>query len=138
MGPAKVSTRAFVQIEGSALKIPFAELKKLFGSSEEIRARILEFEQEQSLSLTQVAACNGLHQAEARLARWLLMASDRTESDVLRVTQEFLGMMLGASRTTVTVTAGVLQRAGLIEYRWGEVKSWIVRCSKQPHATVTR
>ena len=122
LGPARVSTRAFIQIAGTALKISFPELRRLFRTSEEIRARILEFEQAQSLSLSQVATCNGLHQAEARLARWLLMASDRTESNLLRVTQEFLGMMLGASRTTVTITAGLLQRAGLIEYRWGEVK----------------
>ena len=122
LGPAKVSTRAFLQIEGTALKIPFARLKSLFWKSEEIRTRILEFEQEQSLSLSQVAACNSLHQAEARLARWLLMASDRTQSDDLRVTQEFLGMMLGASRTTVTLTAGTLQRAGLLEYQWGAVR----------------
>ena len=122
LGPAKVSTRAFTQTAGSALKMSFPELRRLFWTSEEIRARILEFEQAQSLSLSQVATCNGLHQAEARLARWLLMASDRTGSSVLRVTQEFLGMMLGASRTTVTITAGLLQRAGFIEYRWGEVK----------------
>ena len=49
------------------------------------------------------------------------MAQDRTGTDVLDFTQEFLGMMLGARRTTVTVTAGVLQRSGLIEYRRGKV-----------------
>ncbi len=94
LGPAKVSTRAFVQIAGTALKISFLDLKSIFEDSKEFRSRVLEFEQEQTLTLSQVATCNGLHQAEARLARWLLMASDRTESDVLRVTQEFLGMML--------------------------------------------
>jgi CRP-like cAMP-binding protein len=82
----------------------------------------LEFVQEQTLSVSQIAGCNRLHEAEARLARWLLMAQDRTRSDVLNFTQEFLAMMLGAQRTTVTLVAGDLQRSGLIEYRRGRVK----------------
>ena len=70
----------------------------------------------------QIAGCNRLHEAEERLARWLLMAQDRTQSDVLNFTQEFLAMMLGARRTTVTLIAGALQKAGLIEYQRGHVK----------------
>ena len=122
LGPAKVSTNSFIQMDGSALKIPLPELKRAFLSSEEIRTRILEFHQEQSLTVSQIAGCNRLHEAEERLARWLLMVQDRTKSDMLSFTQEFLGMMLGARRTTVTLIAGALQRAGLIEYSRGRVK----------------
>ena len=122
MGPAKVSTNAFIQLEGTALKIPLSELRKAFRTSEEIRDRILEFYQEQSLTVSQIAGCNRLHEAEERLARWLLMAQDRVQSDVLNFTQEFLGMMLGSRRTTVTLIAGALQRAELIEYSRGKVK----------------
>jgi CRP-like cAMP-binding protein len=122
LGDAPVSTHCFVQLEATAMRIPLPQLQKEFDSSEEIRSRILEFVQEQTLSVSQLAACQRLHEAEARLARWLLMARDRTQSDTLDFTQEFLAMMLGAQRTTVTMVAGELQRRGLIEYRRGRVK----------------
>jgi len=121
MGPAKVSTNSFMQLSGAGLKIPFPELKKAFMESEEIRSRILEFNQEQSLTVSQIAGCNRLHEAEERLARWMLMANDRTQMNPLNFTQEFLGMMLGARRTTVTLVAGILQKAGLIEFTRGRV-----------------
>ena len=122
IGPAKIYTTSFIQLDGTAIRIPLSNLRTAFRSSEEIRDRILEFYQEQTLTLGQIAACNRLHEAEERLARWLLMAQDRTQSDVMSFTQEFLGMMLGSRRTTVTLIAGVLQRAGLIEYSRGRVR----------------
>jgi CRP-like cAMP-binding protein len=122
LGPAPVSTSCFVQLEAKALRIPFAKLQRAYQSSEEIRDRILEFVQTQALSLGQLAGCHRLHEAEERLARWLLMAQDRVQSDDLYFTQEFLAMMLGARRTTVTMVAGSLQRSGLIEYKRGRVK----------------
>ena len=69
----------------------------------------------------QSTACNAAHSVEQRLARWLLMAQDRMEADEFPLTQEFVAMMLGASRPTVTVVAGMLQRAGLIMYHRGRV-----------------
>ena len=122
LGPAKVSTGCFIQLTATALRLPFSELLRAFRTNEEIRDRILEFVQEQAVGLSQLAGCHRLHDAEERLSRWLLMAQDRTQSDVLNFTQEFLGMMLGARRTTVTVIAGVLQRSGLIEYQRGRVR----------------
>jgi CRP-like cAMP-binding protein len=71
--------------------------------------------------MAQSTACNAVHSAEQRLARWLLMARDRMDSDDFPLTQEFVAMMLGASRPTVTVVAGTLQKAGLIQYRHGRV-----------------
>jgi CRP-like cAMP-binding protein len=111
-----------MQMQGAGLKISLSDLRAAFESSEEIRDRVLEAVQEQALTIGQIAACNRLHEAEERLARWLLMARDRTQSDVLDITQEFLAVMLGARRTTVTMVAGALQRSGLIEYRRGRVK----------------
>ena len=61
--------------------------------------------------VAQSTACNAMHSVEQRLARWLLMAHDRMESDDFPLTQEFVAMMLGASRPTVTVVAGTLQKA---------------------------
>jgi CRP-like cAMP-binding protein len=69
----------------------------------------------------QSTACNAVHSIEQRLARWLLMARDRVESNGFPLTQEFAAMMLGASRPTVSVVAGTLQRAGLIKYHRGHV-----------------
>ena len=69
----------------------------------------------------QSTACNAVHSVEQRLARWLLMARDRMDDDNFPLTQEFVAMMLGATRPTVTVVAGTLQRAGLITYHRGHV-----------------
>jgi CRP-like cAMP-binding protein len=71
--------------------------------------------------VAQSTACNAIHSVEQRLARWLLMAQDRMGSDEFPLTQEFVAMMLGASRPTVSVVAGTLQKAGLIKYRHGRV-----------------
>jgi CRP-like cAMP-binding protein len=122
LGPAPVPTSCFIQVAATGRRIPLPELRKAFQSSPEIRQRILEFVQSEILSLAQLAACQRLHEAEERLARWLLMAQDRMQSETLNFTQEFLAMMLGAQRTTVTAVAGSLQQSGLIEYRRGNVK----------------
>jgi CRP-like cAMP-binding protein len=121
LGPLSGSTDCFIQLEGSAFKIPLHHLEKAFRTSEEIRDRVLEFVQHQALGLGQLAGCHRLHEAEGRLARWLLMAQDRVNGDELNFTQEFLAMMLGSRRTTVTAIAGILQRDQLIEYRRGRV-----------------
>lgn len=71
--------------------------------------------------IVQSTACNAVHSVEQRLARWLLMARDRMESDHFVLTQEFVAMMLGASRPTVTIVASTLQRAGLISYHRGRL-----------------
>jgi CRP-like cAMP-binding protein len=71
--------------------------------------------------IMQSTACNAVHSVEQRLARWLLMAQDRMGEHEFPLTQEFVAMMLGATRPTVTVVAGTLQRAGLITYHRGHV-----------------
>ena len=72
--------------------------------------------------IMQSTACNAVHSVEQRLARWLLMAQDRMGTDEFPLTQEFVAMMLGATRPTVTIVAGTLQKAGLITYHRGRVK----------------
>jgi DNA-binding transcriptional MocR family regulator len=71
--------------------------------------------------VAQSAACSHLHRVEQRCCRWLLMTRDRMPSGEFLLTQEFLGMMLGVRRTTVTEVMGSLQKAGLIRYRRGHV-----------------
>jgi CRP-like cAMP-binding protein len=67
-------------------------------------------------------ACNRLHEAEQRLARWLLLTSNRVMQEEFTMTQDFMAEMLGSRRATVTIAAGILQKAGLIEYRRGTIK----------------
>ena len=70
---------------------------------------------------TQLAACNRLHDVEERLARWLLMSHERIGGKTLPLTQEFLSQMLGTRRSTVSVAASLLQKAGMISYTRGNV-----------------
>ena len=76
----------------------------------------------QLVQTSQSALCNRLHPVDARMARWMLTASDRLESPLLFLTQEFLAQMLGSRRSTVTVAAGNLQRQGLIDYARGRIQ----------------
>ena len=122
LGTAKIPTRCFIQIEATALRMPYKELQKEFLENEELRESVLQCVQSQGFILGQLAACNRLHEAEERLARWLLMVRDRVDSDTYFLTQEFLANMLGARRTTVTAAAGTLQRKGLIKYSRGRIR----------------
>jgi CRP-like cAMP-binding protein len=69
----------------------------------------------------QSTACNAIHSVKQRLARWLLTAQDRMQANDFPLTQEFLAMMLGATRPMITVVARTLQKAGLIRYHRGHV-----------------
>ncbi len=121
LGPTPAPAQCFIQLHATALRIRLDDLRRLFQENEELRRRLLEFVQQQSVTLGQIAACNKLHEAEARLARWLSMSRDRADQDTMTMTQEFLADMLGTRRTTVTLVAGSLQRRGLIDYKRGKV-----------------
>ena len=122
LGDAPVPMHCVVQIEGTALRMRFTELRDIFGQSDELRTLVLRQVQHQMLTLGQIAGCNRLHEAEERLARWLLTVQDGMQQDTFHVTQEFMADMLGARRTTVALAAGALQRAGIVEYQRGEVR----------------
>jgi CRP-like cAMP-binding protein len=121
LGNARIPTRCFMQVEGTALRMPFKDLQKEFRESDEMRECVLQGVQSQGAILGQLAACNRLHEAEERLARWFLMVRDRIEANNFYLTQEFLAVMLGSRRTTVTAAAGALQRKGLIRYSRGRI-----------------
>jgi CRP-like cAMP-binding protein len=121
LGPAAAPTSSFVQVEGRALRIRYSEMQEQIFASDMLLRRVLESVQSQGFILGQLAACNGLHEIEERLARWLLMVRDRLGSDKFYLTQEFLAEMLGSRRTSVTLAAGSLQRSGLIHYRRGHI-----------------
>ncbi|MGI4829908.1 MAG: Crp/Fnr family transcriptional regulator [Janthinobacterium lividum] len=138
LGPAIIPSRCFMQIAGTALRIDFADLQRVFWACTEIRARLLELVQEQVAILHQSAACHLHHEARERLASLLLVLQDRTQGETLDVTQELLATMLGTRRSTISVLAAELQREGLIAYSRGQVcilnrnKLEVAACSCYP------
>jgi CRP-like cAMP-binding protein len=114
--------RCVVQMEMKALRIPFPELQKEMQRSEPFRQLVLRCVQRRDMILSQIAACNRLHDAEQRLARWLLTAHDLTGTSSILLSQGFLADILGARRTTVTLAAGALRRRKLISYRRGQIQ----------------
>jgi CRP-like cAMP-binding protein len=121
MGAKTASNQAFVQIAGSALRVPSSILVSQATESRSLRERLLLFTQTLLFQISQTAACNARHSVVERLSRWLLMAQDRVGSDHVPLTQEFLAIMLGVRRAGVTVAAGTLQAAGLIQYTHGRI-----------------
>jgi CRP-like cAMP-binding protein len=115
-------TRVVVQGNGSAYRCDGDALRLLMERCPELEQQLHRFAQQLAMQTTQIAACNRLHEVVERLARWILMSQDRMGLETLPLTQEFLGQMLGTRRSSVTVAAGALQKAGLISYTRGSVK----------------
>lgn len=122
LGPQNPARFCFMQVGGSGLRMPFSDFQRWFEEDAILRRLVLELVQFQTMMSMQLVACNGQHDAESRLARWLLMVHDRVEEPELPLTQEFLAQMLGARRSTVTIAASNLQRAGMIEYHRGSIR----------------
>ena len=112
---------AMVQAPGMALRMDAAAFRQALEQIPALHALLLRYALLHHGQVARTAACNGRHQIEQRLARWLLMAHDRADGDRFPMTHEFLSMMLGVRRAGVTVAAGVLQKAGLIRYGGGIV-----------------
>lgn len=115
-------TRAIAQIEGSAFRVDGEALVDLLRQCPKLERQLHQFSQIMTMQVTQIAACNRLHEVNERLARWLLMSSDRIGSSLVPLTQELLAQMLGTRRSSVTVAAGMLQKAGLISHTRGSVE----------------
>jgi CRP-like cAMP-binding protein len=115
------ASRVVTQAEGNAFKVNADDMRKILRSCPELFASLLRYSQEATMEVTQIAACNRLHEVNERLARWLLMSHDRIRKDILPLTQEFLAQMLGIRRASVSVAAEILQRAGLIHCSRGHV-----------------
>ena len=115
------AVRAITQVAGHALQMEASVFSEWVANSRPFQSLIDRYTQALFGQIAQAAACNQLHSSEERLSRWLLMSRDRVGSDQFMITQEFLAQMLGARRSTVSVSAGILQRAGLIRYARGHV-----------------
>lgn len=115
------NVRAFAQVEGRALELDVKTFDHIL-EDESARVLIERYDQALFAQVAQTSACNRLHTNEERLSRWLLMCDDRTDTDRFPVTHEFLAQLVGAQRPSVTLTLQVLQKAGVIGYRRGEIR----------------
>ena len=122
-GMRRAFTRAVIQLPGTISHISAEAFERAAAQSERIKDIISRYTEVLWVEAQQIAACNAIHDTEARLARWLLQTQDRlpTRSPSFSLTQEFLSQMLGTRRTTVTLVARALQSAGLIRYRRGNI-----------------
>jgi CRP-like cAMP-binding protein len=114
--------RAVMQAAGDGFRISTAALKRFLGSAPVFVRKTSLFAAVQSMQIAQTAACNRLHDISQRMARWLLMTSDRVGAETLSVTHDFLSTMLGTDRVSVTERAVLLQDGGAIQYSRGKLR----------------
>jgi CRP-like cAMP-binding protein len=114
--------RCIVQLEGAMARCPIEPLRIEFEKSEHVRNLFVSYSETLLSQVLQSVACSALHTVEERLCRWLLMMHDRAEGSQLTYTHEFLGQILAANRTSVTLAAQSLQNRGLIRYRRGTMQ----------------
>jgi CRP-like cAMP-binding protein len=117
----QMSHSVLIQGIGEGLRIRSSIVRDEFLKGGVLQQLVHAFTYLQMVQVTQSVLCNRMHEVETRLARWLLTSADRMESESLNLTQEFLAQMLGVQRSTVTVAAGGLQRAGMIGYSRGKI-----------------
>jgi CRP-like cAMP-binding protein len=132
-GARRSFTRATAQIGGEFSTIPAARFAEVARESPPMQRLVGYYTEVLWAESQQITACNAVHQTTARLCRWLLQSADRTNSQMLPLTQEYLAQMLGVRRTTVTLLAQALQSKGLIRYSRGRI-SILDRSGLEAHA----
>ncbi|MDZ8083986.1 MAG: Crp/Fnr family transcriptional regulator [Nostoc sp. DedQUE12b] len=114
-GSETTQTEYIVQVPGNAVKMKAHLLLDEFDTNKPLRDVMLKYTQAYIAQISQNVACNRTHTIEKRMARWLLESSDRLYSDELILSHEFLSHMLGVRRSSVTETAHILEKKGLIK-----------------------
>ena len=122
MGTKKSLNRVYTQIAGHGYSCPVEDARREFRLGGYFQLLALRYVQAQLVQAMQSAGCNAKHNFEQRLARWLLICADRAHSDTFKISHEFLADMLGGRRPTISTTAAILKRKGLIEYTRGEIR----------------
>jgi CRP-like cAMP-binding protein len=116
------AVKATVRVSLTACRVPAAAYRRLTAANPAIANFSVQYNEVLLSQARITAACNALHPVEMRFCRWLLQTSDRTRSDTVTLTQEFLSEMLGVRRPSVSVVARKIQTAGLIAYSRGVIK----------------
>jgi CRP-like cAMP-binding protein len=122
LGSTIAVSRAVVQLQARVAQINALAFAEIAARSAAISQMIARYNDTLLAQVQQSVACNALHHVQARLCRWLLHARDRTEADMLPLTQEFLAGILGVQRTTVTIISRTLQADGIIHVRRGRIQ----------------
>jgi len=122
MGTKLSLNRVYTQIPGHGYASPTAAARLEFARGGVFQRLALRYVQAQLVQVMQSAGCNARHNFEQRLARWLLLCADRANDNTFRMTHEYLGQMLGATRSTVSIAAAAAQSDGLIQYTRGFVR----------------
>ena len=122
MGVRRSLNRIYTQIAGHGYSSSIEAAREEFRRGGDFHALALRHVQSQLVYATQSTGCNAKHNAEQRLARWLLLCADRANSNTFTMSQDFLASMLGSTRPTVSLAAGILKEDGVIEYSRGLIR----------------
>lgn len=121
LGATKAAEKAVVQVSGQAFRVKAAALEREFRRGGRFHTAVLRYAHSLVGQLAQIAACNRHHSVDQQLCRWLLTTRDRSHSDELLTTQEWIASLLGVRREGVTEAARRLQELGLIRYSRGRI-----------------
>ena len=121
LGAKKAAHLVNIQLPGSGYRLPASAALREFSLGGSFQRSILKFFHVLMTQVSSTAMCNALHGLDDRLARWLLMCHDRFDGDKLPMTQEFLGLMVGVGRPSVSIAAHGMQSDGLITYSRGKI-----------------
>jgi CRP-like cAMP-binding protein len=121
-GLRRTPHQAVMQVGGEGFRLNVDALGSALTTSPQLQAVMNRYAAVHGLQVAQTAGCNRLHDLEQRLSRWLLLTQDRVGSGLLRITHDFLAMMLGTDRPSVSLAAGALRKKRIIEYTHGAVK----------------
>jgi CRP-like cAMP-binding protein len=122
LGVAHAFTSTTVQVAGRFLRMPAAEFAAAFRECPTLAVLTQRYHAALFFQAKQLIACNAIHGAEMRLARWMLQVRDRIDSARLPLTHEFLAQMLAVRRTTVTEVLGEFQARGLVRQHRGAIE----------------
>lgn len=122
LGAQHAPLKAVCQVAGQALRMRSELFRHALDEHPELPGLVRRYAQGLLEQIAQTTACNHVHSVQARMCRWLLRTHERVGADEFHLTQELLAQMLGVRRPSVTVAAGELQKAGLIDYRRGRIR----------------
>jgi len=121
LGSTSAPSQMLCQVPGETLSLPVEDFSRVLAVAPVLDALARRYTRALFNFMGQSVACNRLHETAERCARWLALTHDRVPTDEFSLTQEFLAMMLGVHRPSVSLAAGALQNAGFIKYTRGRV-----------------
>jgi CRP-like cAMP-binding protein len=122
LGDAPSPNRVIIQVAGDGLRMPARALREAAARDQALRKLLIQYQVAFLTQISQTVACNGLHTVQQRCCRWLLMTQDRVQSAEMGLTHEFLAIMLGVRRPTVSEVLKPLQARGLLRSGRGRIK----------------